>query len=128
MLQESHAFSGYSVQDMESTLAFYGGILGLTIEDTGMGLKLHLGGGATVFLYVREHHEPAAFTVLNFPVDSIDEIVDALAAKGVVFEHYPDMPGQQDEKQILRGKAVGYGPDIAWFKDPSGNILSVLQN
>jgi predicted enzyme related to lactoylglutathione lyase len=113
---------------MESTLAFYGGILGLTIEDTGMGLKLHLGGGTTAFLYVREHHEPAAYTVLNFPVDSIDETVDALVAKGVVFEHYSDMPGQQDEKQILRGKAVGYGPDIAWFKDPSGNILSVLQN
>jgi catechol 2,3-dioxygenase-like lactoylglutathione lyase family enzyme len=128
MLQESHAFSGYSVKDMESTLAFYEGILGLTIEDTGMGLKLHLGGGTTVFLYVREHHEPAAYTVLNFPVDSIDETVDAMAAKGVIFEHYPDMPGQQDEKQILRGKAVGYGPDIAWFKDPSGNILSVLQN
>jgi catechol 2,3-dioxygenase-like lactoylglutathione lyase family enzyme len=113
---------------MDSTIAFYEGILGLTIEDTGMGLKLHLGGGTTVFLYVREEQIPAVFTVLNFPVVTIDETVDALVAKGVVFEHYPDMPGQQDEKQILRGRAVGYGPDIAWFKDPSGNILSVLQN
>jgi catechol 2,3-dioxygenase-like lactoylglutathione lyase family enzyme len=128
MLQESHAFSGYSVKDVDSTRTFYEEVLGLKVEDTGMGLKLHIGGGTPVFLYVREHHEPALYTVLNFPVAAIDTVVDELVSKGVVFEHYPDMPGQQDEKEILRGKAVGYGPDIAWFKDPSGNILSVLEN
>lgn len=127
MLQGSHAFSGFSVKDADSTVLFYKDTLGLDVETTDMGLQLHLAGGTTVFMYVKgDGHIPAEYTVLNFPVDDIDAAVDELTAKGIVFEHYDDMPAPQDDKQILRGRAAGYGPDIAWFKDPSGNTLSVL--
>jgi catechol 2,3-dioxygenase-like lactoylglutathione lyase family enzyme len=126
MLKDSHAFSGFSVKDVDETVAFYKDKLGLDVEVTDMGLQLHLVGGTTIFMYVREHHVPAEYTMLNFPVDDIDTAVDGLSAGGIIFEHYDDMPYPQDEKGILRGKASGYGPDIAWFKDPSGNTLSVL--
>lgn len=128
MLQDSKAFSGYGVKDIESTVAFYRDVLGLEVADTGMGLEVRLGTGANIFLYVREHHEPAGFTVLNFPVDDIEAAVDELVSKGVVFEHYDSLPAEQDDKQILWGENVGFGPNIAWFKDPSGNTLSVLQD
>lgn len=127
MLEQSHAFSGFSVKDVDPTVAFYKDTLGLDVEVTDMGLQLHLAGGTTLFMYVKgDAHVPAEYTVLNFPVDDIDAAVDALVGKGVVFEKYDDMPAPQDEKGILHGKASGYGPDIAWFKDPSGNTLSVL--
>jgi catechol 2,3-dioxygenase-like lactoylglutathione lyase family enzyme len=126
MLKDSKAFSGFSVNDLKAAKDFYGGSLGLDVNEDEMGLDLKLGSGATVFVYDKPDHKPASFTILNFPVDDIDKAVDELAAKGVKFERYDNM--QQDEKGIARGKAANMGPDIAWFKDPAGNILSVLSN
>jgi len=126
MLKDSPAFSGFSVKDQAETKAFYSDKLGVEVEEDEMGLTLKLAGGNNVFVYPKEDHTPASFTILNFPVDDIDKAVDELAAKGVKFEVYEGM--HQDEKGIARGKAANMGPDIAWFKDPSGNILSVLSN
>lgn len=127
MLKDSPAFSGYSVTDQEVAKLFYRDTLGCTVDEDWMGVKLTFPNGQTVFLYQKDNHVPATFTVLNFPVESIDTVVDSLTAKGVGMERYDSMPGDQDEKGILRGKAAGMGPDIAWFKDPAGNILSVLE-
>lgn len=128
MLHDSPAFSGYSVDDLAKAKDFYSLVLGLNVEDNGMGLELKLAGGHTVFIYQKDNHQPATFTVLNFPVKDIDTAVQELKAKGVVMERYDDMPGGQDDLGIMRGKAAGQGPDIAWFKDPAANILSVLGN
>ena len=125
MLKDSYAFSGFSVNDLAIAKVFYTDVLGLNVEQDEMGLQIKTGGGATIFVYPKPDHIPATFTILNFPVKDIDAAVDGLAAKGVVFEHYPDMT---DEKGIARGKAANQGPDIAWFKDPAGNFLSVLSN
>ena len=122
------AFSGFSVTDIDKARQFYTQVLGLTLEDETMGLRLKLPGGGTLFIYAKEDHQPASFTVLNFVVDDIDATVDELMKQGVSFEHYDNMPGKQDNKEILRGRSVNQGPDIAWFKDPAGNILSVLQD
>ncbi|MDB5182777.1 MAG: glyoxalase [Candidatus Saccharibacteria bacterium] len=124
MLHDSPTFSGFSVKDQNEALEFYKDVLGLEVEDTGMGLKLKTAGGNDVFVYAKENHEPATFTILNFQVEDIDAAVDGLTEKGVKFEVYEGM--HQDEKGIARGIAAKMGPDIAWFKDPSGNILSVL--
>lgn len=127
MFGKSPAFSGYSVFDTEVARKFYAEVLGLDVALNDMGiLEVELATGGVVILYPKDNHEPATFTVLNFPVDDIDAAVDALGAAGVVFERYEGM--DQDEKGISRGKAAGMGPDIAWFTDPSGNILSVLSN
>ncbi len=125
MLKDSMAFSGFSTNDIAKTKAFYGDVLGLVVTDNEMGmlhLKLATGGG--VIIYPKEDHQPATFTVLNFPVANIDEAVDELAAQGVAFENYA---GMTDDKGVARGLSRHQGPDIAWFKDPAGNILSVLQ-
>ncbi|MBT2405230.1 MULTISPECIES: VOC family protein [unclassified Streptomyces] len=123
MLGESKAFSGFSVDSIEGAKEFYGGTLGLRVsEDNGM-LFLHFAGDTDVLLYPKENHTPASFTVLNFPVGDIDEAVDDLAARGVTFERYEGFG--QDAKGIARENPPG--PAIAWFKDPAGNILSVLQ-
>ena len=120
MLGQSHAFSGFSANDIPQAKQFYAGTLGLEVtEDMGI-LTLHLAGGGTVIIYPKDAHEPASFTVLNFPVEDVDAAVDRLAAAGVTFERYPGL--HQDERGIARGQ----GPTIAWFKDPAGNILSVL--
>jgi catechol 2,3-dioxygenase-like lactoylglutathione lyase family enzyme len=128
MLQWSKAFSGFSVKDLDEAEEFYSHILELDVKHTEMGLELHLGKELTIFIYEKEDHVPATFTILNFPVDDITETVEQLGAKGVEFIRYDTMPAPQDEYGILRGKAAGYGPDIAWFADPSGNILSILSN
>lgn len=127
MRGNSYVFSGFSVNDQSAAKQFYSEILGVTVEEDQMGLNLKLEGGAKVFIYAKPDHQPASFTILNFVVDDIDAAVDELAAAGVVFERYDNMPAPQDEKAILRGRAAGQGPDIAWFKDPAGNILSILQ-
>jgi catechol 2,3-dioxygenase-like lactoylglutathione lyase family enzyme len=129
VLEKSHAFSGYSVDDLAKAKKFYGDILGLNVtEEKGMGLALHLATGAEVFLYPKYNHEPSTYTVLNFPVDDIDQVVDDLTKKGIVFERYDEIEYiQQDEKGIARSDDPSQGPSIAWFKDPAGNILSVLQ-
>ena len=124
MLTTTGSFSGFSVNDEAAALAFYRDTLGLIVEDTGMGLAVQLPGGGHVFVYPKPNHEPATFTVLNFEVADIDVAVDELEAAGVRLERYDGMP--QDEKGVMRGKAAGQGPDIAWFTDPAGNILSVL--
>jgi catechol 2,3-dioxygenase-like lactoylglutathione lyase family enzyme len=126
MLKESKAFSGFSVNDIEEAKHFYQDILGLNVTETTEGLTIELGTGGTVFVYSKPNHVPATFTILNFPVDNINAAVDALVQAGVQFEHYDDV-AQTDEKGIAHGRALNQGPDIAWFKDPAGNILSVLQ-
>ncbi len=128
MLQDSYAFSGFSVDDQAAAKQFYGETLGLNVNEDDMGLHLELAGGNSVYVYSKPDHAPATYTILNFPVTNIDEVVDALAAKGVTFEHYDSPQMHQDEKGIARGLAANMGPDIAWFKDPAGNILSVLQS
>ena len=128
MFQNSPAFSGYSVSNLEQAKDFYVGVLGCTLGDEQMGLSLVFPNGHTVFLYEKSDHVPATYTVLNFPVDSINDTIDQLVEKGVVMERYDNLPAPQDERGILRGKAAGMGPDIAWFRDPFGNILGVLES
>jgi len=121
MFKDTKAFSGFSVPDVEKARAFYADTLGLkTSVDHGM-LTLHIAGDRPTLVYPKRDHQPATYTILNFPVDDIDAAVDALSARGVRFERYEGF--QQDAKGIARGE----GPFIAWFKDPAGNILSVLQ-
>ncbi|MET9827926.1 VOC family protein [Streptomyces sp. NPDC006385] len=128
MLGQSQAFSGFSVDDLGEARRFYGEVLGLEVEETGQGemrmLTIKLGSGARVFVYPKERHTPATFTILNFPVDDIETAVDELGRRGVTFERYPDF--DHDEKGVVR---VGDGGPaaIAWFTDPAGNVLSVLQ-
>ena len=127
MFGQSPAFSGFSVNDIAAAEKFYGQTLGLDVSQNDMGiLDIRLATGGLVILYPKDNHEPATYTVLNFPVDDIDAAVDALVAVGVRFEKYEG--AHQDEKGISRGKAANMGPDIAWFTDPAGNILSVLSN
>lgn len=122
MLRASNAFSGFSVSDVPAAMKFYGQTLGLKVsEDHGI-MTINLSNGGSVIAYPKENHEPATFTVLNFPVPDVDKAVDALAAKGVKFERYDMKDIKTDAKGIMRG----HGPTIAWFKDPAGNILSVL--
>lgn len=128
MLKAQAAFSGFSVDDLDKAKQFYTEVLGLELEDETMGLQLKLPNGGALFVYPKPDHQPASFTILNFVVENIDEAVDELAAQGVSFEHYDNMPGGQDEKGIARGLSANQGPDIAWFKDSAGNILSVLQD
>jgi len=121
MFANAKAFSSFAVDDVKKARAFYGDTLGLkTSEEHGL-LKLHLAGGRDTLAYPKPNHTPATFTILNFPVEDIDQAVDQLARRGVRFERYDGF--DQDEKGIARGE----GPYIAWFKDPAGNVLSVLQ-
>lgn len=128
MLTTTHGFSGFSVTDIEASTTFYREVLGLEVSTNEMGiLDIALpGGGAHVLAYPKDDHVPAVFTILNFAVDDIDRAVDELEAAGVALERYEGMP--QDERGVMRGKAADRGPDIAWFLDPSGNILSVLSD
>lgn len=128
MFKDSHAFSGFSVDNLDKAREFYGDTLGVDVEQSEMGLELKIAGSNSIFVYQKDNHEPASFTILNFPVDNIDTAVDALVAKGVTFERYEGFPFEQDEKGIARGRAANMGPDIAWFKDPAGNVLAVLQD
>jgi predicted enzyme related to lactoylglutathione lyase len=128
MLKDTPAFSGFSVNDLSAAKTFYGETLGVGIEDTGMGLTLKLASTNDVFVYAKPDHQPATYTILNFVVHDIDKAVDELLAKGVTFEKYDNSQMHQDDKGIARGRAAHMGPDIAWFKDPAGNILSLLQN
>ncbi len=128
MIEAISTFSGMSVDDIKKAREFYVDTLQLKVLDETMGLSLELPDGGHLFLYEKEGHEPATFTTLNFVVENIDDTVDHLAGHhGISFEIYDDMPGAQDEKGIMRGKSANQGPDIAWFKDPAGNILAVLE-
>jgi catechol 2,3-dioxygenase-like lactoylglutathione lyase family enzyme len=123
MLKDSKAFSGFSVSDIPKAKEFYSRTLGLEVSESNGLLKLHLAGGTTVLIYPKPNHSSATFTILNFPVENVDKTVDELIKRGVRFEIYNQPDIKQDEKGIMRGK----GPTIAWFKDPAGNILSVLE-
>lgn len=127
MFKDSKAFSGFSVDDMAKAKDFYSKTLGLETKDTPQGLELQIAGGGQIFIYAKPNHEPASFTILNFIVDDIDKAVDELTELGVVFEKYDNEMVKTDAKGIARGIDAGRGPDIAWFKDPAGNILSVLR-
>jgi catechol 2,3-dioxygenase-like lactoylglutathione lyase family enzyme len=121
MFEHTKAFSGFSVNDIGAARKFYGETLGLRVsEDHGM-LHLHLAGDRDILVYPKPNHTPASYTILNFPVEDIESTVDALVERGVTFERYEGMG--QDERGINRAG----GPPIAWFTDPAGNILSVLQ-
>jgi len=121
MFANTEAFSGFAVDDIDKAREFYGETLGLKTSVQYGLMTLHLAGGRDTLVYPKPGHTPATYTILNFPVDDIEKAVDELAARGVQFERY-DNAGQ-DDKGIARGE----GPYIAWFKDPAGNILSVLQ-
>lgn len=124
MYKKEKIFSSFSVNNLDAARGFYQNILGLETKENVMGvLELEIPESNNILIYLKEEHQPAKFTVLNFPVQDIDEAVDRLTEKGVQFEQY-EGPIQTDHKGISR--ANGNGPDIAWFKDPAGNILSVL--
>ena len=122
MVNGDIAFSGFSVDDIEKARDFYGRVLGMKVDEANGMLNLSIGGGKSVLVYPKgAGHVPATYTMLNFPVPDVEAAVDELAKAGIKMERYPNMG--QDAKGILRGN----GPDIAWFKDPSGNVLSVLK-
>ena len=122
MFNPDRAFSGFSVDDLEAAKQFYGETIGLKVEEEFGMLMLTLANGARILVYPKPDHEPATFTILNFEVDDVDAAVDDLNSRGITTRIYdePDLP--TDEKGIMRGN----GPDIAWFRDPAGNVLSVL--
>jgi predicted enzyme related to lactoylglutathione lyase len=123
MFKHTKAFSGFSINDMQNAKEFYGEILGIEVTEEMMGiLTLHIEGGNKIIIYPKPNHEPATFTILNFPVDDVEKTVDELITKGIIFEQYDFGQMKTDPKGIMRGM----GPTIAWFKDPAGNILSVL--
>ena len=121
MFANTRAFSGFAVDDLQAAQKFYGDTLGIATSEQNGLMTLHLAGGRDTLVYPKPGHRPADYTILNFPVDDIDSAVDELTARGVTFERYDGLA--QDGKGISRG----YGPDIAWFRDPAGNILAVLK-
>jgi predicted enzyme related to lactoylglutathione lyase len=122
MLKVDRAFSGFSVNDLAVAKEFYGETLGVQLEEIPAGIRLKIGNG--ILIYPKQDHAPSTYTMLNFPVDNIDQALAELTAKGIKFEHYA---GMTDQKGVARGLSHDRGPDIAWFKDPAGNILSILQ-
>lgn len=125
MFKNTKAFSSFSVRDLNEAKAFYSETLGVEVKQTDMGLELHPAGGAMIFVYAKPNHAPATFTILNFVVPDIDQTVDELTTRGIRFEQYEgDM--KTDAKGIARGSVQNHGPDIAWFKDPAGNFISVI--
>jgi catechol 2,3-dioxygenase-like lactoylglutathione lyase family enzyme len=123
MFEKTQAFSGFAVKDLDEARRFYGETLGMKVSEGEMGfLRLHVEGGREILVYPKPDHQPANYTILNFPVDDVDATVDELASRGVEFERYEGFA--QDERGIARGDE---GPPIAWFTDPSGNILSVIE-
>ena len=121
-----NAFSGFSVDDIDAAREFYGTTLGLDVEVTAMGfLDLRLPRGGSVLVYAKPNHTPASFTILNFPVADVDAAVEELNERGVQTKIYGDDEFPSDSRGIVRGN--GQGPDIAWFRDPAGNVLAVMQ-
>lgn len=123
MFKDTKAFSSFSVDDVPRAAQFYGQTLGIDVTEQDGLLQLHIAGDRDVLVYPKPDHRPASFTILNFPVEDIDAAVDALAERGATFEHYTGTDLETDEKGIFRGG----GPLIAWFTDPAGNVLSVIQ-
>ncbi|HEX5797266.1 MAG TPA: VOC family protein [Candidatus Saccharimonadales bacterium] len=129
MLNNSKAiFSSFSTDDLTKAKKFYIDKLGLVLDNEDMGLAIKLPAGTQLFIYEKEDHQPATFTVLNFVVENIDEEVKELKAKGIKFEEISfGENAKTDEKGIMRGRSANQGPDIAWFKDPAGNFLSIIE-
>ena len=127
MFRDTTTFSSFSVDDLAAAKEFYGQTLGLDVSEMSEGLSLKVAGGGNIFVYPKSDHVPATFTVLNFQVDDIDEAAQELRSKGVELE---SLAGdiETDEDGIFRGRDQGKGPDIAWFKDPAGNFLSILRS
>jgi catechol 2,3-dioxygenase-like lactoylglutathione lyase family enzyme len=123
VFKDSEAFSGFAVDDLQRAKEFYGQTLGLEVSEANDLLEIRLGSGAKVLAYPKPNHVPATFTILNFPVSDVESAVDELTSRGVRFEIYDEGELKTDE----RGIASGPGPKIAWFTDPAGNILSVLE-
>jgi catechol 2,3-dioxygenase-like lactoylglutathione lyase family enzyme len=123
MFRSTKAFSGFSVDDVPRARQFYGETLGLEVSEENGLLTLHIAGDRPTLVYPKPDHTPASYTILNFPVDDVEAAVDELTRRGVTFERYAGTPAETDEKGIFRGG----GPLIAWFTDPAGNVLSVIQ-
>ena len=123
MFKNTKAFSGFSVDDLSRAKEFYGETLGLDVSEENGLVTLQIAGDRPTLIYPKDDHTPATFTILNFPVEDIEQAVDELTRRGVELERYPGTEIETDEKGIFRGG----GPPIAWFKDPAGNVLSVLQ-
>ena len=123
MFKDTKAFSSFSVNDLQEAKEFYGRALGLEISETPEGLELHIAGGSRIFIYPKPNHIPATFTILNFPVDNVEEAVGELTKRGVRFEIYNEGDLKTDDRGIFSGE----GHKVAWFKDPAGNFLSVLE-
>ncbi len=123
MFKDTKAFSGFAVNDAQKAKEFYGQTLGLGVSEAHGLLTLHIAGGTNILMYPKENHIPATYTILNFPVANIEQAVDELVRRGVRFESYNDGGLVTDDRGIFRGG----GPKIAWFKDPAGNLLSVLE-
>jgi catechol 2,3-dioxygenase-like lactoylglutathione lyase family enzyme len=123
MLRDTKAFGGFSVDDVDAAKRFYGETLGVKVSENDAGLTLHIAGDRPILIYPKDNHEPATFTILNFPVDDVEGTVAGLAERGVEFERYEGTELETDEQGIFRGG----GPLIAWFKDPAGNVLSVIK-
>jgi catechol 2,3-dioxygenase-like lactoylglutathione lyase family enzyme len=124
MFKDTKAFSGFSVDNLQKAQEFYGQTLGLNVTKEHDVLFLQIASGSKILIYPKPNHTPATYTILSFPVDDIEHAVDELTRRGVQFEHYKQKELKTDEKGIFRGE----GPLIAWFKDPAGNILSVLED
>lgn len=122
------SFSSFSVDNIAAAKSFYAGLLNLELTDESMGLQFSLPGGGSLFMYEKPDHQPASFTVLNFIVEDINTVIDLYTEKDIHFERYDNLPAEQDERGVLRGKAAGQGPDIAWFKDPAGNVLALIES
>jgi catechol 2,3-dioxygenase-like lactoylglutathione lyase family enzyme len=125
MFKDTRAFSGFSVDDVQKAKDFYGQTLGLDVSEVNGLLELRIAGGRNILIYPKANHTPATFTILNFPVDNIEQVMDDLTSRGVRFEIYREGDLKTDEKGL---SLSGVGPKIAWFKDPAGNILSVLED
>lgn len=125
MLKIKSTFSGFSVNDIQAAKHFYGELLGLKLEDRVGGTSIRLTDTTEAWMYEKKDHQPATYTMLDFVVDNIDEAYESLVSQGIEFEKYPGSP--QDENGIMRGKEHNMGPNIAWFKDPAGNILAILE-
>ena len=123
MIDPTQAFHGFAVPDIDAARAFYTDVLGVEVTDESGMLQLHVGGGTPTLVYPKPDHQPATYTVLNFPVPDVEAAVDDLTARGVGFERYQGTPVETDEKGVFRGG----GPLIAWFTDPAGNVMSVIE-
>ena len=125
VLTDAKAFASFSVNDLAKARAFYRDLLGLDVTDRSEGLELDVGGGSKVFVYEKPDHSPATYTILNFPVDNVETAVEQLKSIGIRFEQYDKPDLKTDSRGIMRGPS---GPTIAWFKDPAGNVMSVLDS